>query len=330
MGLPNYYPPLFYWLVALLQHSGLLTFGAAFKTALALPVLLLPAVLWLLAWRLSGRNRVAATCAALAAVPLLVDARLTNSAGLIGLSYTSTFLLGLYTQPLGFVLLVGWYVLYTSEGFANRLWRAALAAALLAPALLANFFSSNIAIPLALTTLTQDAWQTLRGGTLAEQRGGRRALLARLLSPLAGVCLTLFWLAPLLGTYDYVVTRPERVALGNMVPTPLWSWYALAAVGGVLWLRRSPARAARPFLASCALLAAVVFLGGDFAPGWFPSHPPRLAAALNFMLAAPAGYALASSPRLVARVLGGRPRPSVGGRDGRLGAAHGGWPTSRV
>jgi hypothetical protein len=144
MGLPNYYPPLFYWLVALLQHSGLFTFGVVFKLVLALPTLLLPATVWLLAWRLSGRDRVAATCAALAAVPLLVDARLTNSVGLMGLSYTSTFLLGLYTQPLGFVLLAGWYALYTSEGFAGRVWRVALAAVLLALALLANFFSSNI------------------------------------------------------------------------------------------------------------------------------------------------------------------------------------------
>jgi hypothetical protein len=304
MGLPNYYPPLCYWLVALLQHSGLLTFGAAFKLVLALPVLLLPAALWLLAWRLSGRDRVVATCAALAAVPLLVDIRLTNSIGLMGLSYTSTFLLGLYTQPLGYVLLVAWYILYVSEQFSGRVWRVALAAVLLALALLANFFSSNIAVLLAQTTLAQDAVRLVRAASPAERRGERRMLFAHLLSPLAGVLLTMFWLAPLLGSYDYVVTRPEHVTLGDLVPTPLWVWYVLALTGAVLWLRRSPARAARPFLAACALLFAAVFLLDYVAPRWFPAHPPRLVSTLNFLLAAPVGYALASVLRLARHLFG--------------------------
>ncbi|HEX8336404.1 MAG TPA: hypothetical protein VF621_06715, partial [Pyrinomonadaceae bacterium] len=306
--MPNYYPPLFYWLVALLQRSGLFTFAAAFKLILALPVLLLPAALWLVAWGLSCRDRLAATCAALSLAPLLVDVRLTNSAGLMGLSYTSTFLLGLYTQPLGFVLLAGWYALYTSEGFAGRVWRAALAAVLLALALLANFFSSNIAALIILTTLAQDAWRSLRAATPSEKAGGRRALLAHMLSPLAALFLILCWLAPLVGTYDYVVTRPERVPLDHLVPAPLWAWYAAAAVGGLLWLRRSPSRAARPFLAACALLAAAIFLTGDLAPGWFPSHPPRLASTLNLLLAPLVGHAFASALRLVARLFGRRPR----------------------
>lgn len=317
VALPNYYPPLFYWLVALLHQAGL-TFGAAFKVMLMSPVLLLPAALWLLAWRLSGRDRVAATCAALAAVPLLVDVRLTNSAGLMGLSYTSTFLLGLYTQPLGFVLLAAWYALHTSEGFSVRVWRAALAAVLLALALLANFFSSNVTALLVLTVLAQDVWRLRRAATATDRRGERRVLLAHLLSPAAGLCLTLFWLAPLVGSHDYVVTRPERVALEYLLPAPLWAWYAAAAAGGVLWLRRSPSRAARPFLAACALLAAAVFLAGDLAPRWFPSHPPRLASTLNFLLAPLVGHAFASALRLAARLFGRRPRRDAKNGSGEL------------
>ena len=304
MALPNYYPPLFYWLVALLDRTGLFAFGAAFKLVLVLPTLLLPASLWLLALRLSGRDRAVAACAAVAAVPLLLDVRLTNSPGVMGLSYTSTFLLGLYTQPLGFVLLLGWYALYVSEGFALRAWRVALASALLALALLANFFSSNVAALLILTTLAHDSVRLLRAPASAARTRERCELLAHLLSPLAGVCLTLFWLVPLLGSYEYVVTRPEHVALGDLIPAPLWAWYALAAAGGVMWLRRGPSRAARPFMAACALLAAAVFLSDYLAPGWFPSHPPRLAATLDFMLAAPVGQAVASVLRLLLRACG--------------------------
>jgi hypothetical protein len=136
-------------------------------------------------------------------------------------------------------------------------------------------------------------------------------LLAHLLSPLAALFLILFWLAPLVGTYDYVVTRPERVALEYLVPAPLWAWYAAAAAGGVQWLRRSPSRAVHPFLAACAVLAVAIFLTSDLAPGWFPLHPPRLASTLNFLLAPLVGYAFASALRLVARLSGRRPRPDA-------------------
>jgi hypothetical protein len=312
MGLPNYYPPLSYWLVALLRHSGL-DFGAAFKTVLALPVLLLPVALWLLAWRVSGKDRLAAFCAALAAVPLLVDMRLTNSVGLMGLSYASTFLLGLYTQPLGFVLLVGWYALFASDGFSRRVWRAALASALLALSLLANFFSSNVALLLALTAVAWDAARLLRPSSPTDGRDARRALLAHTLSPLAGLCLTLFWLAPVVGTYAYVVTRPQHVALSDLVPAPFWVWYALAAAGALVWLRRPPSSATRPFLAACALLAAAIFLPDAFAPRWFPLQPHRLASSLVFLLSAPVGIAVATALRFAGSRLSllGRGAPGV-------------------
>src|SRR5437870_8807555 len=122
MGLPNFYLPLFYFLVALLAHTHLLSFAAAFKIVLVVPTLLLPVVIWWLSYRLSGRDRIAAMSAALALMPLLVDNRFTNSTSVIGLSHTSTFLLGLYTQSLGFVLLIAWYVSYMSpSSFSSSL-----------------------------------------------------------------------------------------------------------------------------------------------------------------------------------------------------------------
>lgn len=297
MGFPNFYPPLFYWLVALLHRTGLVPFDAAFKLVLVLPTLLLPAALWLLGWRLSGKNRLTAACAAAAALPLLVDYRFTNSLGVMGLSYTSTFLLGLYTQALGFVLLAGWYVLYTSERFA-RPWRAALAAGLLALALLANFFGATVAALFVVTTLAADAAWLARAISKEEAHHARRSLLAHLASALAGLALTLFWLVPLLNAYDYVVTRPHRTAVADLVPGPLWLWYALAAAGALLWLRR-PARAVYPFLSACALMAAAVFFAAAFAPAWFPFHPQRLASTFNFLLAAPVGNALAAGLSLL-------------------------------
>jgi uncharacterized membrane protein len=43
MPFPNFYPPLFYWCVALLDRATPLPFNWAFKLMVALPVLLLPA-----------------------------------------------------------------------------------------------------------------------------------------------------------------------------------------------------------------------------------------------------------------------------------------------
>src|SRR5215207_1793044 len=61
MPFPNFYPPLFYWCIALLRHTHLFSFAAAFKLLVCLPVLLLPAGMWMLAWTASERNRVVAT-----------------------------------------------------------------------------------------------------------------------------------------------------------------------------------------------------------------------------------------------------------------------------
>ena len=43
MPFPIYYPPLFYWCVALLQRTHLFSFTTGFKLVLTLPVLLMPA-----------------------------------------------------------------------------------------------------------------------------------------------------------------------------------------------------------------------------------------------------------------------------------------------
>src|SRR6202043_3270925 len=59
MPLPNYYPPLFYWLIGLLHHIGL-PFLLAFKLLAAVPLLLIPASLALLSWYLTPRSSLAA------------------------------------------------------------------------------------------------------------------------------------------------------------------------------------------------------------------------------------------------------------------------------
>jgi uncharacterized membrane protein len=57
MPFPNFYPPLFYWLVGLLHHTHRFSFNAAFKLVMVLPVLLMTASLWMQGYTLSNRSR---------------------------------------------------------------------------------------------------------------------------------------------------------------------------------------------------------------------------------------------------------------------------------
>src|SRR5215510_511642 len=70
MSFPNFYPPLFFWLVSLLHHTGLLSFGASFKLVVAVPLILIPLVFWALTYVHSGRNQHIAFSAAIASATL--------------------------------------------------------------------------------------------------------------------------------------------------------------------------------------------------------------------------------------------------------------------
>ena len=291
MPFPNFYPPLFYWCVALLHQSHIFSFDTAFKLVLTLPALLLPAAIWMLSWSISSKNRLLATSAAFAILPLLVDYRFFNTNGLMGLHYSATFLLGLYTQTLGFVLLVAWYIIYCNAH--QHLWRFALASVLLALALLANFFGATTAALFIASTVIYDVVKLRRATDLVNRKHARNSLIAHLISPLVAASLTLFWLAPMLGAYDYFVTRPVTAAMHELVPSVMWAWYVLALAGIILWLRR-PTQTMWPYLATCIVLAGGVFFAATVAPRWLPLHPPRLISTLNFLLAVPVGHALAS------------------------------------
>ena len=70
MPLPNFYPPLFFWIVSFLHHTHLFSFAAAFKLVIALPLLLMPLAFWCVAYRLSGKNQGIAFGAAIASATL--------------------------------------------------------------------------------------------------------------------------------------------------------------------------------------------------------------------------------------------------------------------
>lgn len=289
MPFPNFYPPLFYWCVALLHHTHLFSFAVAFKIVMALPLLLLPAAIWTLAWAVSGKDRVVAHCASGCSLLLLFVPQFQLKM-ISGLDYFSTLVVGLYTQPLGFVLLIAWYVIYL--GAHRRRWRLAASSVLLALTVLANFFNAITAALFVAGVLVND----LRKYHSTHDDKGRaelkRAALTHLISPLIAVGLALFWLAPMLGEYSYLVTRPYIVPFGELVPTAMYGWYGASCVGMVYSLRRRQTGALWSYTLVCLVLSGGVLFSGTLAPRWFPLQSYRFLSTLDFLLAVPVGLAL--------------------------------------
>jgi hypothetical protein len=300
MPFPNFYPPLFYWCVGLLYHTHLVSFATAFKTILLLPVLLMPASLCLLGWTFSEHSRLVTTATAVGSLFLLMDERLAFSLP-AGLDYFSTFQIGLYTQPLGFVLLIAWSVVYLTS--QPRCGRFVVSSLLLSLTVLANFFNAVTAALFIAATLAFDLARYLRQPDEVNRRAQRDELLAHLFSPLVAAGLTLFWIVPMLGEYKYFVTRPYILDAGLLITPALRVWYAIAIAGAFAWVRR-PTRAMWPYLSTCLLLTFIAIFASTIAPPWFPLQAPRFLATLNFLLAVPVGQALATAYRFFARTLG--------------------------
>lgn len=286
MPFPNFYPPLFFWCVALVERTQLVSLLTAFKAFVLTPLLLIPATIWLLAWVVSGRSQRVAFWAALLSVYPLVSARFGGQMQWAsGLDYFSTLSIGMYTQPLGFVLLLAWYAVYAEAQRGAR--RFVLACVLLALAVLANFLNGITATLIVGSVILFDLLRLRPSGAQGRTDDALRTLAARTLAPVVSLGLVLFWLVPMLGSYAYFVTRPFTQVI---VTSEMFWWFVAAAVGCVCWLRR-PTRAAASYVTACAALAAVIFTAAA-APRWLPLQANRLMPTLYFLLAVPVSFML--------------------------------------
>jgi len=288
MSFPNFYPPLFFWLVSALHHTGLMSFGAAFKLVVAVPLILIPLMFWALAYVHSGKDQQIAVCAAIASATLysLGEAFQPNA----GLDRSSTLVDGFYTQPLGFVLLLGWILVYLMPRQGVRQFAAA--ATLLSLTVLANFFNAITAIIFIGAVLICDVVTWVRANDPAQRSLQQRNFVWHCASPLFAVALSAFWLVPMLSSYEYLVTRPFIWPLSRLMTTPLWCWYFLAGIGAVIGWRRATGRL-RPYLLACAILLIALIFSGSFAPAWFPLQVFRFLSMINFLLCVPVGISLA-------------------------------------
>ena len=288
---PNFYPPLFQWIIGALTNWLGVPFDAAFKAVLLVCALSMPLAIWRLARTATGRTAIGILAAA-AAFLLLFDKRNYHP---LGLSYPSTFLIGLYTQPLGFLCTCLWY-----ERFCRARRRPQWLASTLLMALvfLSSMFTAEIAVGLWTTTVGFNWYRALRGRAPRVRKRLRAVAAWQSLTLPIGALLAAFWLVPAFQERAFFVTRPMPAPSSELTNPLLLTWYAVGAAGAVIWARR-PSAGTFPVLFTLVLgyIAVSVANQPAFLP-WLPVQPSRALSTLNFLVAVPVGVAVSHAARL--------------------------------
>lgn len=298
MPFPNFYPPLFYWLISLVSHTPFFSFETAFKLIICLPVLLLPATIWHFAYQISNKNWIVSTGAALSCIPLITDYRCRLIAP-SGLDYTSTFQVGLYTQPLGFLLLLFWLNFYLKSEYKK--FPFAITSILLALTVLANFFSAIIAMIFIAVVLFNDFFIWLGEKESKKKNIELQKLLFHFTTPIIAFFLTTFWTLPMILQIDYFVTRPQISPFIHFIPITLWILYAISVIGFICWILR-PTQQLVPFLGTCLIIEISIAFAADLSFLSFPLQPMRFLATLNFLLCIPFGFAIAGIVKILSKI----------------------------
>jgi hypothetical protein len=293
MSFPNFYPPLFFWCVSLLHHTNLFSYATAFKLVASIPLLLMPAAFWTVTWFHSNKNVNIAFGAAVAGMTLYSMGEAFQPS--TGLDISSSLIDGFYTQPLGFLLLLAWILVYLLP--RQNSWQFALATILLALTILANFFNAMTAIGFIASVLLWDVVRWLRSSDKGLKSEASRTFLLHFASPWLSLGLVAFWVIPMLSSYQYLVTRPLIWPLSLLVSLPIWCWYFLAALGTYLWWKNSDDRLG-PYLTACLAFSLGLLFSGSIAPSWFPLQVFRFFSTFNFLLCVPVGISLAFAAEL--------------------------------
>ena len=287
MPFPNFYPPMFFWLISLLHHTQLVSYGTSFKLVMAIPLLLIPLSFCGVTWLHFRKDVHGAYAAAITSATFITIGEVFQPSS--GLDVSSTILDGFYTQPLGFLLLLLWILVYLIG--RQAWWQFTLATVLLAGTVLSNFFNAVTAVMFIAAVVITDLVKWDREINEEKRSSRRQILFLHLLSPGVALALTAFWLVPMASAYKFLVTRPIVQPVSTLATVPILFWYGLALVGTVLWFR-SPKGRLSPFIITCIVLATALILSDVFAPRWFPLQSFRFFSTLNLMLSIPVGVAI--------------------------------------
>ena len=296
---PNFYPPFFYLVIAIIYRTHIFDSYLLLTLMVIFPILFIPQSIISLGKNLKRDVKLVIGFSAMASLLLLIDQRFIMKLA-AGVDAFSTFQLGLYTQPLGFVLLVLWYAVYSNLNKSR--WQFFLSSVLLVLTILSSFFAAIAAAIFILTTLMTEIVYYIRADKAEERKKYLSAIYAHLLIPLISLLLCLFWIVPMVSEYKYFVTRPHVINVTDYLTPVLWCWCLVAVIGAIIWLRQSTV-VTWSYLGGCFAIALGILIS-LIAPSWFPLQGPRFLAMLIFLLTVPVGVALAAAYRGIAVLLG--------------------------
>lgn len=284
MPFPDFYPPLFYWLVA-----ALIRLGVEPKSAFLGLETLLSAALPLLAYagaRRLARDRVAGWVAGALTVAFLVD---THPLSSFGITLTATFGVGLASQPLGFALVLAFYYFFLGADRSRR--QAALAALCLGLTALANVHVLWDAVFLFV------GLAAARLAAAPSWRERRRSLARDAAVGAGGILVSAVWVLPMLARLDHVPTmalEPPPVALVALAFLRLTLYVVLSVVVA----RAERNHAALGLAASLVLLLAASTLPTGRAAAHLALQPARFLIGFEFLSAFLVGTMVAAVGRV--------------------------------
>jgi hypothetical protein len=286
MPYPDFYPPVFYFLVGALTKGGLST-RSAFLAVQVLASAAVPLLSYLCARRLSG-TRVGGLVAGLLTIGYLVS---RNALSLYGITLQGTFAAGLSTQLLGHCMVLLFYSAFLAaledRGSATR------AALFLALVPLTNVHMVWVA---ALLFLALSATKLVMAPSRAERL---RVLAVHGGIGVVALLLSACWVVPMLARLRYVPTLalapvPPGMAAFLFFRLAIYLVFGLAAA-----LLERNARAIALAVSLVLLLALCVLPARHLFLGDAALQPGRLAVAFPFLMTFLVGYLVGVAGKLL-------------------------------
>lgn len=294
MPYPNFYPPIFYIIVAALTKVGLSTRNAFFAVQ-TLASAAVPLLTYLCARRLAARapedgrpgedGRIAGLVAGAITVGMMVDA---GPLYRVGITLHSTFDAGLSTQLLSHVFML---VFYWALLDADKRRGAGLLATLMFA--LVPFTNIHMVWAAAFLFLPLAISRILEAKTKEERR---RQVLLHLWIGAGGVLIAAGWIIPMIANLRYVPTQAlERPPTGLIVFAFL-RLFIYVVFGGLAAVARRDRRAIA-LVVSMVLLLTFVMLPSSKIPVLrdLALQPMRLVVPLPFLVAFLVGYLVSAA-----------------------------------
>lgn len=263
MPWPLGYPPLFHYLIAVLDSLLPVGFLDLFQGFFALGVFVLPCLIYAICRRLAY-TRSMSLFSGIATVFLLRIPH-TVVGGTAGLTLNSTFKIGLYPHFFGGLMLFAW--LFAFLKVEERRLSRFFSVLLLSLTLLANSHAAQAALLIFLGVAVV---------RIARER--RLATLGLYVTHLfLSLLLISFWALPLMMTYDYFPTKTfPPLPLEKFVQSPwLLTGALLTAVGGWLGIPVRGGRISSLALSAMMIVAVAIVPIKNYFPG-LPLQPWRL------------------------------------------------------